>query len=489
MMFSFTELESAGSNHLWLKILPADQEKAWHQAQRHSQGIARYNAYLNHVCLSTFLNWLSDWLKEESLPQPSMWLSEESLASILEIVNGTAIELGQTRLVLIPSETLEIQELSVPQEWIDIPSWVADYYLAIQVYLDGDEDECFLRVSGFTTHRQLKNSGKYNDRDRTYSIATEKLTENLSVLQMTLGLHVQEELVDLPALSQTEATKLLQQLGDPSMYSPRLGMDVPFAKWGALLADERWRIQLYNRRMRNEDSQVAAIAPDESSQVVVNLRQWLQNVVEEGWQQFEAFFAQLEPTPAYGRRGSGHSSGDAIAPLIRLLQPHQPEQTRYQAAGVLGEIGAGSSDAIKALIELLHTAKDEETRWQAAVSLGKIDPQNPQAGVKKARLIDLGMQLEGHAVALVVAIIPKADRRIGVFLQVLPHGVSKLPPHLKLSVLSESGETRLEAVARSDDEGRGKDKSIELRFSPPPGKRFRVKVTLNDVSVIEEFVT
>ncbi|WP_017314189.1 DUF1822 family protein [Mastigocladopsis repens] len=107
---------------------------------------------------------------------------------------------------------------------------------------------------------------------------------------------------------------------------------------------------------------------------------------------------------------------------------------------------------------------------------------------RKVRLIDLGMQLGNHAVTLVVAIMPKADGRIGVFLQVQPHSETTLPSGLKLSVLLESGETRLEIEARSDSSGRGKDKSIDLRFSPPPGTCFHVRVMRDNVTVSEDFV-
>ncbi|MBD2002739.1 MULTISPECIES: DUF1822 family protein [Cyanophyceae] len=513
-MYELQELATAFSNQFGLKISAAEQRKAWEQAQNHSNAIARYNAYLNRICLHTFLNWLSDWLAEESAPKPSIWPSEDTLPSIWEVVNGTAIQLGESRIVLIPSETTDLEELCVPQEWVDIPSFAADYYLAVLINLEGDEDDCWMGVCGFATHRQLKYKGRYNSSDRTYVLSAENLTENLTVMQVTLGLRMQEEIPELPTLSEAEAKKLLQLLSDSSIYSPRLRVDVPFEQWAALLVDDKWRQQLYNRRMVNPDStvtavaaatssrsQVTAVAAATSSRFVVDLRQWLENLVEERrnlveevWQTFETFFAPLEPNPVRGTRGSALTSPDAIAPVISLLQPNQPEQIRCQAAGVLGEIGAGNPEAIKALTELLHTAQDEETRWQAALSLGKIDPRNPQAGIKKARLIDLGMQLGDHAVALVVAIMPRADGRTGVFLQVQPYRETKLPPHLKLSVLSESSETipGLEVAARSNDEGQGytgdKDKSIALRFNPPLGKRFRVKVTLNDVNVIEDFV-
>ena len=231
------------------------------------------------------------------------------------------------------------------------------------------------------------------------------------------------------------------------------------------------------------------------SKKLVELRLWLrhivglgQNLVEDGWQTFEDIFASPEPIPFRSPKGSEHTSPDAIASVIRLLQPNQPEQIRCEAAGVLGEIGAGNSDVINALTELLHSAKEEDTRWRAAISLGKVDPENPQAAISKVRIIDLGMQLGDIVVALVVTIMPKANGRIGVFLQVKPPNETTLPSNLKLSLLSESGETLREVEARSDLSGRGKDKSIELRFFPPPETFFRVRVTRDNVSVTQNFV-
>ena len=253
-MFSLTELATAETKHLSLKISPADQERAWQQShQYHSNPIARYNAYLNRICLHQFISWLDDWLSEESVPQPSVWLGEDSLPSLWEVVNGAAIQVGQTRLVLVPSETMDLEELSVPQEWVDISNWAADYYLAVQVNLD-DEDECWMEVYGFATHRQLKNQARYNLSDRTYSLATQQLTENLTLLFAKLELCLQQEVPSVATLSADEAKKLLLTLGDASVYSPRLRLDVPFVQWAALLANEQWRQQLYHQRLGNQEA-------------------------------------------------------------------------------------------------------------------------------------------------------------------------------------------------------------------------------------------
>jgi len=481
-MFSLDKLITTYPKQLWLELSPQAQAQAWQQVHNYSNDVARWRAYVNYLCLHGFVEWLQEEpdLQEEKL---SIWPTNDANPSIWEVVNGCAVELGDTRLVLIPSETTDLEQLCVPSEWLDIPSWAADYYLAVQMNLEGDED--WMRVRGFTTYQKLK-QGREDKLQRTYSLDSQDLIESLNVLWVGREVCPEEKptVAPLPNLGAQQAEQLLTQLSKPTPYSPRL--TVPFEQWAALLADEQWRQQLYEQRLR----QSRVTAP---SQIPVSLRQWLEGVaevVESGWQAVETLLVPLELSPVRGPTGSPETATlETITPVIRLLQPDQPEQIRYQAAGVLGEIGDHRPEAIAALEELLHNAREEETRWQAALSLGKIDPGNPKAGVRKARLIDLGMQLGSHTVVLIVAIMPRADGRIGVFLQVQPAGkLPNLPPHLKLTVLSASGEIMLQVEARSDEQEQGKDKSLEGRFSPPPGTRFRVRVGLDDVSVTEDFI-
>ncbi|MFN6558734.1 MAG: DUF1822 family protein [Nostoc sp. ChiSLP01] len=286
-MFNLMELASNNTKHLWLKIAETEQKKAWQYSQQHhSNPIARYNSYLNHICLDSFITWLEDWLQEESGPKPSVWPGKDTLPTILEVVNGIAIQLGETRLILLPTETTDLEELSVPQEWVDIPSWVADYYLAVQVNLD-DEDECWMAVRGFATHRQLKNEARYNQSDRTYSLAVDELTENFTILLATLRLNFREEVPPLATLSTTEAQDLLRILANPSIYSPRLHADVSFRQWAALIGNEQWRQQLYNQRLGLLQSEVSPVADIATNKIQVNLSQWFDRVFEIGWQSID----------------------------------------------------------------------------------------------------------------------------------------------------------------------------------------------------------
>ncbi|MDZ8138096.1 MAG: DUF1822 family protein [Nostoc sp. DedQUE04] len=306
-MFNLMELASNNTKHLWLKIAETEQKKAWQYSQQHhSNPIARYNSYLNHICLDSFITWLEDWLQEESGPKPSVWPGKDTLPTILEVVNGIAIQLGETRLILLPTETTDLEELSVPQEWVDIPNWIADYYLAVQVNLD-DEDECWMAVRGFATHRQLKNEARYNQSDRTYSLAVDELTENFTILLATLGLNFREEVSPLTTLSTDEAQDLLRTLANPSIYSPRLRSDVSFSQWAGLIANEQWRQQLYNQRLGLLQSEVSPVADIVPNKIQVNLSQWFDKVFEIGWQSIDT----LINTPQLGNLAFATRSFDA----------------------------------------------------------------------------------------------------------------------------------------------------------------------------------
>ncbi|MFN6571883.1 DUF1822 family protein [Dendronalium sp. ChiSLP03b] len=202
----------------------------------------RQRAWLNQLCLDTFLT----WFKEEISPNARVHPTTAALPSFWEVVNGTAITFDNSRLVLIPSLAMDVDELRVPQEWLDIPEWVADYYLAIQV----NPDDGWMRIFGYTTHYQLKNLGVYDASDRTYSLEFDNLIQDLNVLWVTQQLYPEEirraTVSPLPPLPQTQAESLLQRLGNADIKFPRL--EVPFQLWGALLAHGGWRQKLYELR-------------------------------------------------------------------------------------------------------------------------------------------------------------------------------------------------------------------------------------------------
>ncbi|BDA73750.1 unknown protein [Calothrix sp. PCC 7716] len=208
--------------------------------QKFSTAGASQRALINKLCLDAFLCMLA----EEFSVTPKVYPNNAALASIWEFVNGTAISFGSTRLVLIPTLAMDSDELRVPQEWVDIPEWVGDYYLAVQV----NPDESWVRVYGYTNHQNIKTKSVYNSNDRTYSLETEDLIQDLNVLWLTIQYYPEVTrafVSELPPLPQAQAENLLQRLGADVKF-PRL--EIPFQLWGALLEHGGWRQRLYELR-------------------------------------------------------------------------------------------------------------------------------------------------------------------------------------------------------------------------------------------------
>ncbi|ARV59408.1 hypothetical protein BZZ01_12935 [Nostocales cyanobacterium HT-58-2] len=154
---------------------------------------------------------------------------------------------------------------------------------------------------------------------------------------------------------------------------------------------------------------------------LVNLSQWLAGIFDIGWQTVESLWNQPELRPAYAFRNSNIVEQD-------------------------------NDDQIAAL-------------------------------TRRAKLIDLGIQIANQPVMLIVEIQPKADQQTGVRLQLHPTGnQSYLIPGVKLTVLDESGEVFLETQARSADN------YLQLQFRGEPKEQFSVRVSLNDGCVTEHFV-
>lgn len=269
MTFLFAE-----PTQLWLELSPTSVAEAWQHSQSFSTAGRCWRAYLNRLCLQG----VQPWLEEESQQQATVFL-KNGLSSVWEMVNGTAVEIAGKRFVLIPTEDIDSDELRVPQEWVDLPRWAGDYYLAVQVNV---EEQC-LRIWGYTTHRHLKTRGNYDRRDRAYTLAAEDLVRDISLL----GLARQSDestrtaIEPLPELPAIQGSNLLQRLGNLDVIFPRNA--IPFALWGALFDRDDWRDRLYRLRQGNP-----------AEPILANLGQWFENLFETGWQSIESLFPNSE---------------------------------------------------------------------------------------------------------------------------------------------------------------------------------------------------
>ena len=404
MILNLNELMAIYPEQIWIDISPQEREKAWQQTQNqpYSNAGSRWNAYLNCLCLNTFTRWVKEEPElEETL---KIWPNDASLPSFWDVVNGTKLTLGETGLVLIPSDKSAFSEFRIPQEWVDIANWAARYYLAVNLNLDAG----WMRVRGYASHEQIQQEGRCDRLDRTYVLDPEDLIADINVMWVARELFPANKLAvkALPTLSREQTEKILQQLSHQIDYSPRL--DLSFEQWASIVANDETRQQLYQLRLANQN-----IAPSQPK--ANNLSLWFQNIFDAGWQSVETILGTQRETLAF------------------------------------------------------------QFRTDAALN---------DVSVKGLKLIDLGIDIKGNAVMLLVGLTPEIDQKVNIRVQLYPaKGETYLPPNLKLGLLPQSGVTLQEVESRSQDN------YIQLkRFKSPAGKGFTIQVALGDVSIKEDFV-
>ena len=106
-------------------------------------------------------------------------------------------------------------------------------------------------------------------------------------------------------------------------------------------------------------------------------------------------------------------------------------------------------------------------------------------GTQGGKIINLGMELGDHRVALLVTVTPEErdSEKLGIQIQLSPtQGERYLPPNTQLTLYSKAGRTL------QSTQSRGQDNYIQLKpFKGKEGICFSVEVSIGDVSVVEDF--
>ncbi len=207
----------------------------------------------------------------------------------------------------------------------------------------------------------------------------------------------------------------------------------------------------------------------------LRLSDWFDNIFATGWLTIEEVIERQSANPKLAFR-----LGDFRFDTNEWLQ--QQIQQLCIPSEVRGNQLFRDFEIISALTEILKKTTDEETRWKAAEMLWEIEPNHPFSGAR--RIIDLGMRLGGHPIALMVAILQKPDQKVAVLLRVYPMGnQDTLPSGLKLTV-SESNN----AIAQVEARKQPSDNYIQLKLIAEYGEKFSVMISLGEATLSEYFI-
>lgn len=182
-----------------------------------------------------------------------------------------------------------------------------------------------------------------------------------------------------------------------------------------------------------------------------------------------------------------------LKPLEDLLEHLAPLETQVSTVSTavnasqrslvnLGEWFQGTITAGWRSVQYLLNPEVQEFAFSFRSESGVRETDQRYAGVRKGKVLNLGVQLGEQPVILVIEIKPAESDRFQILVQVRPASETLyLPPNLRLVILDGQDETFLEAQAREVDN------FIQRSFRGSVGEVFGVRVSLENAVITEYF--
>ncbi len=493
-------------DHLFRQLSNEDLKQAERGSQNYSNQTGKRNAYLNYLCLSSFQKYLqenrtdvkqnplltrqqiparegyrfaskwkasknhqarlADKLLAEPLSQFNLTQARANISPIMwEFVNGSTLELNGKKLVIIPSDATDLESFDIPQEWVDIPTFAADYYLPVQVDLEAK----YLHFWGFISRQNLKQKAEYDLTYRLYTVEGYHVIENFELLWVASEMCHQEkgEISPLPPLEETEAKALIETLSQPSPYSPRL--EVKFEQWGALLSDEDWLQELHLERLIKSPNRPPVL--------------WLKEQFNQPTSLGAKPPTNQQSTLAY--RGKLIRKSSAKSFPSSDLKTSEKIRWFIQNLANRFSLDIPSNLADEDILLHLLIKSPRQISGEVAEFFWEIASSEPLSANKQ--VITILMQLAGYPIILNVASVQTPSQKVALLLRVYSTGEHlHLPPGLRLEIRDEKGHPlpRMEATVRKSP----LDKCIQLYFRADVGDRFSCLVNLEQDSLTEDFI-
>jgi Protein of unknown function (DUF1822) len=410
----------------------------------------------NNLCQAAVIQYLQASL---GLDVCTAYPSNIKSAQLNLLVDGFILSIAGIRVVFIPIEDLDNDSFELPQEWMDLSNWVADYYVPIQI----DVNDQYLHLWGFITHRQVKETGEFDHIFRTYTINSQNISDDLDNLWLRCELQPSSEIVtnqtkhlSNPQLSAQVAQDIINLfLQHKSIFSPRL--EFSFEQWGGILNQQVWLEKYLN-------------SIDSSTQLedkrLTKLSAWLDRkatTVYQDWRSISEFFAA--PQLQTGMRSTNKS------PKIQEFMIVPQNDLMY----------CGKDRNIEDLTTIIKNTASQQERWEAIECLWKLDPDHPSLPIYK--LLDLGLFFQGEQLSLLISVISTSANRLGILIRLNPNQENANLPHgIQLYRLDEAGNISRQVIAQDDQY-----QCLQLIFDADFGDMFSICVILKDNQLIKHF--
>ncbi len=462
---------------------------------------------LNLHCKAIIKEWLEEYMglpSKEDFPYSG---KPENDRLVSQIVNGFCLKINdKSKVIFIPSEQIDIDSFEVSQEWVDIPKWMGDYYVPIQVDMDAQH----LHLWGMITHQELKQVEEPDDEIfRYYNVDSDRTIDNLEVLWTSCELAPEPRSNNIPTLVTEGVTGFIDRVkSDAGSNFDRLILQ--FNEWGAILDSSLYlnqyltyqpqpvasHIKVLHRRFQQTGSAVAELI----NATYVAFKDFpgkpLLTPGFMGWEQNNPDWLSSLPVTMYKDKATPLDDSTYIPKskfaLFAVLGNDLSTEAKIQEAvnslyenqDPANEVNRPSNlDSPKELlIYLMQHTKNETLRWEVAGCLWQIDPDVDNSPYWQRQITELGSITPGRKLGLMTATIPLTDRKTyAILAHTYEIDNQELPSNVRLTLLSEENQQI------DQSESRPQDLYVRLYFTATVGDRFNICISVNNLNITEAF--
>jgi hypothetical protein len=179
----------------------------------------QWQTYLNALALGGFEEWLGARATDLRLNKEKCTLLQPFMANAIDAVSH--LQVGQFKLCLIAMGSLTDEEVTVPRAVVDLPEYVAHFYVLVEVQ---EEQETAL-VQGFLSYEQLMNQRDQccleAQEDWTYQLPLQCFDHNPDRLLLNLRC-LEPTAIPLPERVSQRSMQLARQRSELEALLPEL---------------------------------------------------------------------------------------------------------------------------------------------------------------------------------------------------------------------------------------------------------------------------
>ncbi|MDJ0535236.1 MAG: DUF1822 family protein [Xenococcaceae cyanobacterium MO_207.B15] len=257
----------------------------------------QFNLYLQALALFSFESWIHAREPNLAINIATSSVFKPELANIIDVICN--LQVGDFKVCLIPTLDYSDSEITIPRYVIDIPEFVAHFYVIVEI----DEELELGFIRGFVDFERLvANQTNYPlDIDWNYALSsslfeskTEKLLVNLQCLEPNSITLLNQDSSGSNNLIESQTT-LLQIL--PEVQTQPLWKKLTWEQAVITVTNADLRNWLYQSLTNNNPNFNLHLGDlfKILSQQTINLREWIQNQIEELEQELTW---QMLPAPA-----------------------------------------------------------------------------------------------------------------------------------------------------------------------------------------------